>query len=46
MVRSFTHSVEDHDGVLGNELAAVGEVLGAQVRSAEPEGVVDTFDFL
>lgn len=41
-----THGVEDDDGVLGDELAAVGEVLGAQMGGAKPEGVVHTFDFL
>jgi len=38
--------VQDDDGVLGDELSAVGEVSRVNMGGTEPEGVVATFDFL
>ena len=46
MIDTSTYGVDDDSRVLGDEVAAVVEVLSAQVRSAEPEGVVDTLNFL
>lgn len=46
LLEENAHGVENDDGTLGNECAAIGKVLSAHVGGTQPEGVVDTFNFL
>ena len=41
-----THGVQNDDGVFGNKLSAVSEILTVHMGCAKPEGVVAALDFL
>ena len=40
------YSVQDENGILGNEASTVGEILRVDMRSTKPEWIVATFNFL
>lgn len=44
--RECTHRVNDGDGIFRNKLSSVHEILHTEVGSAEPEWIMDAFDFL
>lgn len=46
LYNDITYCVHDQHGVFGDELSAVGEVLGALMRGTEPEWVARTLDLL